>query len=102
MSIRWGSPTTGRCCSPSPRRLWYDLLLARMRRHGLFARGRGEPVRGPDVLVVEGRITEPLPNALFRVQLDNGQEIVAHVSAKTRLHTVRLLPGDRVKVELSR
>jgi translation initiation factor IF-1 len=73
-----------------------------MRRNALFARGRGVPVPSPDILVVEGRITEPLPNALFRVQLDSGQEIVAHVAAKTRMHTVRMLPGDRVRVELSR
>lgn len=50
---------------------------------------------------VEGRIVEPLPNALFRVALDDGREVLAHVSGRLRLSIVRLLPGDRVRVELA-
>lgn len=50
---------------------------------------------------VEGTVVEPLPNAMFRVQLDNGHRVLAHVAGKMRMHFVRILPGDRVKLELS-
>lgn len=54
-----------------------------------------------DVIEVEGTVTEALPNAMFRVQLDNGYEVLAHVSGRLRMHFIRILPGDRVRVELS-
>lgn len=50
---------------------------------------------------VEGVVTEALPNAMFRVELPNGHKILAHISGKMRLHYIRILPGDRVLVELS-
>ncbi len=50
---------------------------------------------------VEGTILEPLPNAMFRVELDNGHKVLAHISGKMRMHYIRILPGDRVVVELS-
>ena len=50
---------------------------------------------------VEGTVLEPLPNAMFRVELDNGHKILAHVSGKMRMHFIRILVGDRVKVQLS-
>ena len=50
---------------------------------------------------VEGVVTEPLPNAMFRVELANRHKVLAHVSGKIRLHFIRILPGDRVLVELS-
>jgi translation initiation factor IF-1 len=50
---------------------------------------------------VEGSVVEPLPNAMFRVELDNGHRVLAHVAGKMRMHFVRILPGDRVKLELS-
>ena len=50
---------------------------------------------------VEGKVVEALPNAMFRVELDNGHRILAHVSGKMRMHFIRILPGDRVTVELS-
>lgn len=50
---------------------------------------------------VEGTVVEPLPNAMFRVKLDNGHVILAHVCGRMRMHFVRILPGDRVKVELT-
>jgi translation initiation factor IF-1 len=50
---------------------------------------------------VEGRVIEPLPNAMFRVELENGHKVLAHVSGKIRMHYIRILPGDRVTVELS-
>ncbi len=54
-----------------------------------------------DVIEVEGTVTEALPNAMFRVELDNGHEVLAHVSGRLRMHFIRILPGDRVRVELS-
>ncbi|MBA2364607.1 MAG: translation initiation factor IF-1 [Chloroflexia bacterium] len=54
-----------------------------------------------DAIEVEGKVIEPLPNAMFRVELDNGHEVLAHISGKIRLNFIRILPGDRVLVELS-
>jgi translation initiation factor IF-1 len=50
---------------------------------------------------VEGKIVELLPNAMFRVELDNGHVVLAHISGKMRMHFIRVLAGDRVKIELS-
>ena len=50
---------------------------------------------------VEGKVLEPLPNAMFRVELDNGHRVLAHISGKMRMHYIRILLGDRVLVELS-
>lgn len=50
---------------------------------------------------VEGTVLEPLPNAMFRVELENGHKILAHISGKMRLHFIRILSGDKVKVQLS-
>jgi translation initiation factor IF-1 len=50
---------------------------------------------------VEGKVVEPLPNAMFRVELPNGHKVLAHVSGKMRLHYIKILPGDKVVVELS-
>jgi|UniRef100_A0A7C3WVA6 translation initiation factor IF-1 len=54
-----------------------------------------------EVIVVEGTVKEALPNATFKVQLDNGLEIMAYISGKMRMNFIRVMPGDRVKVELS-
>ncbi len=54
-----------------------------------------------DVIELEGEVTEALPNAMFRVKLETGQLILAHVSGKIRRHWIRILPGDKVKLELS-
>jgi len=54
-----------------------------------------------ELIEVEGEIIEALPNAMFRVKLDNGHIVLAHVSGKMRMHFIRILPGDRVKLELS-
>jgi translation initiation factor IF-1 len=58
------------------------------------------PVR-EETIEVEGEVTEALPNTMFRVTLDTGHEVLAHISGKMRMHYIRILPGDRVKVELS-
>jgi len=52
-------------------------------------------------VVVEGKVLETLPNAMFRVELENGHKVLAHVSGKMRMHFIRILPEDRVTVELS-
>jgi translation initiation factor IF-1 len=54
-----------------------------------------------DVIEVEGTVTEALPNAMFRVELENGHRVLAHLSGKIRLNFVRIVPGDKVRVELS-
>jgi translation initiation factor IF-1 len=54
-----------------------------------------------DAIEVEATVIEPLPNAMFRVELENGHKVLAHVSGKMRKHFIRILPGDKVKVELS-
>lgn len=54
-----------------------------------------------ELIQVEGKVLETLPNAMFRVELDNGHKVLAHVSGKMRMHFIRILPGDRVTVELS-
>lgn len=54
-----------------------------------------------DAIEVEGLVKEPLPNAMFRVVLPNGHQVLAHISGKIRLHFIKILPGDRVLVELS-
>jgi translation initiation factor IF-1 len=52
-------------------------------------------------IVMEGEVTEALPNGMFRVRLESGHEVLAHISGKMRINFIRILPGDRVKVELS-
>ena len=54
-----------------------------------------------DVIEVEGTVVEALPNTNFKVQLENGHEILAHISGKLRMNYIKILPGDKVKVELS-
>ncbi len=54
-----------------------------------------------DVLEVEGTVLEALPNAMFQVELENGHKLLAHISGKLRMHYIRILPGDKVTVEIS-
>jgi translation initiation factor IF-1 len=54
-----------------------------------------------EAIEVEGTVVEPLPNAMFRVELADGHKVLAHISGKIRLHYIRILPGDKVLVELS-
>lgn len=71
---------------------------------GLFS---GNPLQGrvgmpkEEAIQVEGTIIEPLPNAMFRVELENGHKVLAHISGKMRMHFIKILPGDQVTVELS-
>ena len=71
-------------------------------RAGSRARGGSTlPKPKEDAIVLEGTVTEPLPNAMFRVKLENGHSVLAHISGKMRMHYIRILPGDRVQVELT-
>jgi translation initiation factor IF-1 len=73
-------------------------------RHEEKSPQRKEKVRGlakEEAIEVEAKVVEPLPNAMFRVELENGHRVLAHVSGKMRRHFIRILPGDKVKVELS-
>ncbi len=54
-----------------------------------------------DVIEIEGTVLEKLPNAMFRVQLENGHEVLAHISGKLRMNFIRILPGDKVTLEMS-
>jgi translation initiation factor IF-1 len=54
-----------------------------------------------DAIIIEGTVVEPLPNAMFRVELENGHNVLAHISGKMRMNYIRILPGDRVQVELT-
>jgi translation initiation factor IF-1 len=60
-----------------------------------------EEKKKKDVIEAEGTVTEALPNAMFRVQLDSGHTVLAHISGKMRMYYIRILLGDRVTVELS-
>lgn len=54
-----------------------------------------------DTIQVSGKVVEPLPNAMFKVELENGHVVLAHISGKMRMHYIRILPGDKVTVELT-
>ncbi len=89
-------------------------LAARGRPFGRCGAGRGPrpkssslieegnlPKPKEDAIVLEGTVVEPLPNAMFRVELENGHKVLAHSSGKMRMHRIRILPGDRVQVEIT-
>jgi len=64
-------------------------------------RGRGISMPKEEAIQVEGKVLETLPNAMFRVELENGHKVLAHISGKMRMHFIKILPGDKVTVELS-
>jgi translation initiation factor IF-1 len=74
------------------------VLTGNLQPKGLFAR---EVAVKEEKIEVEGEVVEALPSTMFRVQLDNGHSVLARISGKMRKHYIRILPGDRVKVELS-
>jgi len=69
--------------------------------HHLDYQEKPLPKPKEDAIVLEGTILESLPNAMFRVELDNGHKVLAHISGKMRMHYIRILPGDKVQVELT-
>ncbi len=66
-----------------------------------FRGAGGDVMPKEDAIQVEGRVLETLPNAMFRVELENGHKVLAHISGKMRMHFIKILPGDKVMVELS-
>jgi translation initiation factor IF-1 len=74
--------------------------LCRYLRHVASRKAEDMPKKD-GAIEVEGRVVEPLPNAMFRVELSNGHKVLAHISGKMRQHYIRILPEDRVVVELS-
>jgi translation initiation factor IF-1 len=64
-------------------------------------RFKGEEMAKDDVIEIDGKVVEALPNATFRVELDNGHIILCHIAGKMRMHYIKILPGDTVKVELT-
>ena len=82
-----------------------DILTVRVSaqtgRHSLLKRGQGARLAKKDAIEVEGTVIEPLPNTMFAVELENGHRVLAHISGKLRMNFIRILPGDRVRVELS-
>ncbi len=73
----------------------HDCCLPCFHTHGVSFMAKEEPIK------VQGTVVETLPNAMFRVQLQNKHEILAHISGKMRMHFIKILPGDTVTVELS-
>jgi translation initiation factor IF-1 len=71
--------------------------------HGAASGGGGvaKGLAKEEGIQVEGTVVEPLPNAMFRVELENGHKVLAHISGKMRMHFIKILPGDKVTVELS-
>jgi translation initiation factor IF-1 len=72
-------------------------------RQGLprVAKNKAKGAQKEEGIQIEGTVIETLPNAMFKVELDNGHKVLAHISGKMRMHYIRILPGDRVLVELS-
>ena len=66
-----------------------------------MAKNKEKTSQKEEGIEVEGSVVETLPNAMFKVKLDNDHEVLAHISGKMRMHYIRILPGDRVLVELS-
>src|SRR5690625_1567807 len=80
----------------------YDLLLLSLKvKLSMILRRETNLMVKEEPIEVEGTVTETLPNAMFNVELENGHTILAHVSGKIRMHFIRILPGDKVTVELS-
>lgn len=63
--------------------------------------GKNRPTKSKEIIELEGKVIEALPNAVFRVQIDSGQEILAHIAGRLRVHRIRILPGDRVRLEVT-
>ena len=83
----------GRKHPPEPEKI-------RNRNQGIHIRG-GNKTSKADVIEVEGTVVEKLPNAMFQVELENGHQILAHISGKLRMNFIKILPGDKVTLEMS-
>ena len=88
-----------RACPGAVKPSWSDLRSAGSPKH--TRGGTWSPVAKKDAIEVEGTVIEPLPNAMFAIELENKHRVLAHISGKLRMNFIRILPGDRVRVELS-
>lgn len=88
-------------CEDGPRGKWKSVAMDVKAKLNPTVRREMSLMTKEDVIEVEGTVLETLPNAMFKVELDNGHTVLAHVSGKIRMHFIRILPGDRVTVELS-
>jgi len=79
--------------------IWVNCIIARILR--LVQKIGGITLAKEDVIEVEGTVVETLPNTNFKVKLENGHELLAHISGKLRMNYIKILPGDKVRVELS-
>ena len=79
--------------------IWVNCIIARISR--LVQEIGGITLAKEDVIEVEGTVVETLPNTNFKVKLENGHELLAHISGKLRMNYIKILPGDKVRVELS-
>ena len=77
----------------------FGMIFRLLRKHTMSEEGRF--LAKEDVIELEGTVLEALPNAMFKVELENGHQILAHISGKMRMHYIKILPGDKVTVELS-
>src|SRR5260370_33631587 len=80
---------------------WYALGALRAHCFDHKSRARNSDMARKDAIEVEGTVVELLPNTMFRVELKNGHRILAHISGKMRLHFIRILPGDKVMLQIS-
>ncbi len=101
-----GSSDAGRLAAATPPGIIDERPVGRRavrvcHRGRAFPGGSVLPKQKEDAIVLEGTVTESLPNAMFRVELENGPAVLAHISGKMRMHYIRILPGDRVQVELT-
>src|SRR5947208_15695465 len=80
---------------------WHALVALRAHSPDHKRRARKSDMGRKDAIEVEGTVVELLPNTMFRVQLANGHRVLAHISGKMRLHFIRILPGDKVMLEIS-
>ena len=78
----------------------WSILLIHVAQYRLFLNNEANMVK-EDVIEMEGKVLETLPNTLFRVELENGHVVTAHISGRMRKHYIRILTGDQVKVELT-
>jgi len=105
-----GKRTLWNCVSICVRPGWRTVVRARRKNAYAFlapgdtvfrSRSSHLPKSKEDAIVLEGTVVEPLPNAMFKVELENGHQVLAHSSGKMRMHRIRILPGDRVQVEIT-
>ncbi len=102
--VHWavGSFADVRSLIPSVRDWDRGALIERVGRQRNRSKGEaGRMAKKEGAIELEGTVVESLPNAMFRVELDNGHKVLAHISGKMRMHYIRILPDDRVVVELS-